>query len=322
MEDINNFQQEPNETLYQVWKRFKKLLMKCPQHYLTEMWEVILFYNRLDVQTRQILDSKGAIPSKTVVDAKVAIQEMAEYSQKWHNGTSRTRSPTTPNITHSKKKVKPSRKPTTLNLVDLTKEGYRAAAPGFYQRNNANPSYQERRQSMKETLRKFMCELEKRHEENSNMIKKIRALTDAAVRNQGASIKTLEIQIAGGKYGRATKIKTWEILLLENRSAKLHVWKQKVFIFKRTLRGRSLCFVLEMRNNVTPPDTYSVQAPSGGVTHRVKLFKSMVFLQRITTDNSSVVLGVVMCVLYESGRGDGRIRRNTCICEGDTCDCD
>ncbi|GJY82049.1 retrovirus-related pol polyprotein from transposon TNT 1-94 [Tanacetum coccineum] len=42
--------------------------------------------------TRQILDSKGAIPSKTAADAKVAIQEMAEYSQKWHNGTSRTRS--------------------------------------------------------------------------------------------------------------------------------------------------------------------------------------------------------------------------------------
>ncbi|GJY08605.1 hypothetical protein Tco_0375659 [Tanacetum coccineum] len=48
---------------------------------------------RLDVPTRQILDSKGAIPSKTVVDAKIAIQEMAEYSYKWHNGTSsRTRS--------------------------------------------------------------------------------------------------------------------------------------------------------------------------------------------------------------------------------------
>ncbi|GKC32989.1 homeodomain-like protein [Tanacetum coccineum] len=33
-----------------------------------------------------------AIPSKIVADAKVAIQEMVEYSQKWHNGTSRTRS--------------------------------------------------------------------------------------------------------------------------------------------------------------------------------------------------------------------------------------
>ncbi|GKC52367.1 ribonuclease H-like domain-containing protein, partial [Tanacetum coccineum] len=30
MEEINNFQQEPDETLYQAWERFKKLLMKCP----------------------------------------------------------------------------------------------------------------------------------------------------------------------------------------------------------------------------------------------------------------------------------------------------
>ncbi|GJT58191.1 hypothetical protein Tco_0993245 [Tanacetum coccineum] len=63
-------------------------MMKCPQHYLTDMQEVILFYNGLDVPTRQILDSKSAIPTKTVVDAKIAIQEMAEYSQKWHNRTS------------------------------------------------------------------------------------------------------------------------------------------------------------------------------------------------------------------------------------------
>ncbi|GJY50594.1 putative reverse transcriptase domain-containing protein [Tanacetum coccineum] len=97
MEEINNFQQETDETIYQAWERFKELLMKCHQHYLTEMHEVILFYNRLDVQTRQILDSKGAIPSKTVVDAKVAIQEMAEYSKKWHYGTSRTRSTKTSN---------------------------------------------------------------------------------------------------------------------------------------------------------------------------------------------------------------------------------
>nr|GEY32961.1 glyoxalase I, glyoxalase/bleomycin resistance protein/dihydroxybiphenyl dioxygenase [Tanacetum cinerariifolium] len=54
----------------------------------SEEKEVILFYNGLDVPTRQILDSQGAIPSKTVADAKVAIQEMAEFSQKWHNGTS------------------------------------------------------------------------------------------------------------------------------------------------------------------------------------------------------------------------------------------
>ncbi|GJT81035.1 hypothetical protein Tco_1055377 [Tanacetum coccineum] len=39
MEEINNFQQESDETLFQVWERFKELLMKCPQHYLTETQE-------------------------------------------------------------------------------------------------------------------------------------------------------------------------------------------------------------------------------------------------------------------------------------------
>ncbi|GJU59813.1 hypothetical protein Tco_1237579 [Tanacetum coccineum] len=40
-----------------------------------------------------------------------------------------------------------------------------------------------------------MSESTKRHEENSNLIKEIRASTDDAIRNQGALIKTLEIQI-------------------------------------------------------------------------------------------------------------------------------
>ncbi|GJZ97084.1 hypothetical protein Tco_0669418 [Tanacetum coccineum] len=35
MEEINNFKQEPDESLFRAWERFKELLMKCPQHYLT-----------------------------------------------------------------------------------------------------------------------------------------------------------------------------------------------------------------------------------------------------------------------------------------------
>ncbi|GJU71901.1 hypothetical protein Tco_1263306 [Tanacetum coccineum] len=187
------------------------------------MYEVILFYNGLDVQNRQTLDSKGAIPSKTTADAKVAIQEMAEYSQKWHNGTSRTRSTETSdglaaiqaqlnNLGREIKKVnekvytsqircKQCKGPHYTKDCPLKEEGktleeayytqfsgpfqgggYRVAAPGFYQRINANPSYQERRQSMEETLSKFMSESAKRHEENFNMIKEIRASTDEAER--------------------------------------------------------------------------------------------------------------------------------------------
>ncbi|GKE62134.1 hypothetical protein Tco_1512501 [Tanacetum coccineum] len=46
-----------------------------------------------------------------------------------------------------------------------------------------------------------MGESAKRHEENSNLIKEIRASTKAALRNQRTSIKTLEIQI-----GQITKV--------------------------------------------------------------------------------------------------------------------
>ncbi|GJS80787.1 putative reverse transcriptase domain-containing protein [Tanacetum coccineum] len=170
MEESNNFQQEPDETLFQACERFKELLMK------------------------------GVIPTKTAKDAKKAIQEMVEYSQKWHNGPSRGRSTKTSdglaamqaqlnNLGREIKKVNEKVYATQVGW------GYRATAPGYYQRNNANPSYQERRKSMEETLSKFMSESAKRHDENSSLIKEIRAMTDAAVRNQRASIKTLEIQI-------------------------------------------------------------------------------------------------------------------------------
>ncbi|GJU36716.1 hypothetical protein Tco_1185070 [Tanacetum coccineum] len=175
---------------------------------------------------KQILDSKGAIPTKTAADAKVAIQEITKYSQKLHNGTFRTRSTKTSDelasiqaqLNNLRREIKMVNEKVydaqvgceqckgpyynkdyplkeegkTLEEAYYTQFGapfqqggqYRAAAPGFHQRNNANPSYQEQRQSMEESTSKFMSESAKRHEKNSNLIKEIRASTDAAIRNQ------------------------------------------------------------------------------------------------------------------------------------------
>ncbi|GJR24195.1 hypothetical protein Tco_0972722 [Tanacetum coccineum] len=64
----------PNITIDQVMVRaFPMSLTRA-----AKMQEVVLFYNGLDVPTRQILDSRGAISLKTAVDEKVAIQEMAK----------------------------------------------------------------------------------------------------------------------------------------------------------------------------------------------------------------------------------------------------
>ncbi|GJT48607.1 zf-CCHC domain-containing protein [Tanacetum coccineum] len=152
IEEINNFQQEPDESLFRAWERFKELLMKCPQHYLTD------------------------ISTKTS-DGLVAIQAQLN------------------NLRREIKKVNEKVYAAQFRTPYQPAGQYRAAGPGFYQRNNGNSSYPDRRQTLEESLTKFMVESAKRHEENSNIIKEIQASTDASIRNQGASIKTLEIQI-------------------------------------------------------------------------------------------------------------------------------
>ncbi|GKB33532.1 hypothetical protein Tco_0872933 [Tanacetum coccineum] len=218
IEEINNFQQEPDETLYQAWERFKELLIKCPQHYLTEMHEVILFYNGLDIPTRQILDSRGR--STETYDGLAAIQaqldnlgrEINKVNEKVYDaqvGCEQCKGP------HYTKDCPLKEERKTLEEAYYTQfggpfqgRGYRATALGYYQRNNANTSYQERKKSREDTLSKFMNESFKRHEENSNLIKEIQAKTDAAIRNQGASIKTLEIQI--GQMSKSSPIRREE----------------------------------------------------------------------------------------------------------------
>ncbi|GKD29671.1 DNA-directed DNA polymerase [Tanacetum coccineum] len=163
---------------------------------------------------------------------------MAEYSQKWHNGTSsKAKSTKTSdglaaiqaqlnNLEREIKKVNEKvyaaqvgcelcKGPHYTKECPLKEEGntleeayymqfrapcqpirqYRAAGTRFYQCNNVNFSYPDRRQTLEESLTKFMTKSTKRHEENSNIIKEILASTDETIRNQGALIKTLEIQI-------------------------------------------------------------------------------------------------------------------------------
>nr|GEX86922.1 hypothetical protein [Tanacetum cinerariifolium] len=68
--------------------------------------------------------------------------------------------------------------------------------------------------------------------------------------------------------------------------------------------GRSLCFVLEMRNNVTPPDTYSVQAPSGGVTDCTPPFPThdTPFTEIITSTQKSPVIPYRQVMVLSPGQ--------------------
>ncbi|GKD18148.1 hypothetical protein Tco_1207306 [Tanacetum coccineum] len=219
------------------------------------MQEVVLFYNGLDVPTQQILDSKGAIPSKTTADAKVAIQEMAEYSQKWHNVTSRTKS--------------------TENSDGL------AAIQA--QLNNLEEKL--RRQSMEETLSKFKGESAKRHEENSNFIKEIRASTDAAIRNQRASIKTLEIQI--GQMSKVLQERGFGSLLSSTKTnTRDHV--------------KSISTTVEAYASSIRPYSYGASHIDNSIPRKEKdpgSFTLPCFINNVCFDNALADLGASVSVL-------------------------
>ncbi|GKA92926.1 hypothetical protein Tco_0814851 [Tanacetum coccineum] len=128
---------------------------------------------------------------------------MAEYSQKWHNETFRERSTKTSdglaaiqaqlnNLGREIKKVNEKVYAAEVGCEQCKGPHY---TKDFPLKEEGKKLEEERKQSMEDTLRKFMSESAKIHEENSNLIKEIRAMADAAIRNQGASIKTLEIQI-------------------------------------------------------------------------------------------------------------------------------
>ncbi|GJZ85673.1 reverse transcriptase domain-containing protein [Tanacetum coccineum] len=65
LEEIHNFKQEVDKPLYRAWERYSNLLYRCPQHDLNSQQRVHIFYTRLYIHTRIMLDSKGFIPLMT-----------------------------------------------------------------------------------------------------------------------------------------------------------------------------------------------------------------------------------------------------------------
>ncbi|GJR90031.1 ALP1-like protein isoform X1 [Tanacetum coccineum] len=86
LEDIYNFKQEGDESLYQAWERYNDMLYKCPTYDINSHQKVNIFYKGLSTMNRQLFDSHGPIPGMRPAQALTAIQTMAGHSQKWHEG--------------------------------------------------------------------------------------------------------------------------------------------------------------------------------------------------------------------------------------------
>ncbi|GKA87161.1 hypothetical protein Tco_0808872 [Tanacetum coccineum] len=194
LEDIHNFKQEGDESLYQAWER---------------------------TMNRQLLDLHGPIPGMRPAEALTAIQTMVGHSQKWHDDT------TSRNIGSSSskdglaalvrcqicegphldkdcplieevKQVEDVRygefgRTTPFNRSNGGK--FRVGPPGYYTKIDNRPPYAERRQSLEELLAKHQEEFARISTEMEVWIKKLKENVKINTRNQDASLKNLETQI-------------------------------------------------------------------------------------------------------------------------------
>nr|GEZ12783.1 reverse transcriptase domain-containing protein [Tanacetum cinerariifolium] len=55
--EIINFLQKPNKTFNEAWERFKDLLRQCPHHGFSELHQLDTFYNTLNPNDQDALDS-------------------------------------------------------------------------------------------------------------------------------------------------------------------------------------------------------------------------------------------------------------------------
>ncbi|PHT34510.1 DNA-directed RNA polymerase subunit beta [Capsicum baccatum] len=54
---ISNFRQLPNEALHETWERFKKKLMRCPNHHMTNVHLMEILYRALNSVTKPVVDN-------------------------------------------------------------------------------------------------------------------------------------------------------------------------------------------------------------------------------------------------------------------------
>ncbi|GKD70715.1 hypothetical protein Tco_1324805 [Tanacetum coccineum] len=121
MKEINNFQQEPDKNLYQAWERFKELLMKCPQHYLTEMQEK---WHSGTSRSRSTETSDGlAAIQAQLHNLGREIKKVNEKLYAAQVGCEQCKGPHYTKVCPLKKEGKTLEELTTRNLVDLFKEG-------------------------------------------------------------------------------------------------------------------------------------------------------------------------------------------------------
>ncbi|PHT48550.1 Translocase of chloroplast 34, chloroplastic [Capsicum baccatum] len=95
-DEISNFRQLPTEALHETWERFKKKLMRCPNHHMTNVHLMEILYRALNSVTKPVVDNSagGSFMDLTFNEASGMLNRMTKQSRAWHTRDSEVASST------------------------------------------------------------------------------------------------------------------------------------------------------------------------------------------------------------------------------------
>nr|GEU32817.1 reverse transcriptase domain-containing protein [Tanacetum cinerariifolium] len=151
--EITNFCQRPDESLFEAWERYKLSIDRCPNHNMLPVTQIDSFYNGLNLRHRDTINAAidGTFMKRRPEECYDLIENMIAHHNDWDTFAQRTTVGHTRNVYASGayNKGGNSYQPQgNRNLLSYRSDNY-LGPPGFNQnqnRSNQNQNYQNRNQ--------------------------------------------------------------------------------------------------------------------------------------------------------------------------------
>ena len=88
--EIIVFKQGEDESLYNAWERYKKMLKRCPMHRIDHITQTDIFYHAMNYTSKEIIDAAcyGAFKIKSAEEANQLIEDLAKSNYRALSETS------------------------------------------------------------------------------------------------------------------------------------------------------------------------------------------------------------------------------------------
>nr|GEZ26961.1 reverse transcriptase domain-containing protein [Tanacetum cinerariifolium] len=90
--EITNFRQRPDESLFEAWERYKLLIDRCPNHNMLSVTQIDTFYNGLTLRHRDTINvaAGGTFMKRRPEECYDLIKNMTAHHNDWDTSAQRT----------------------------------------------------------------------------------------------------------------------------------------------------------------------------------------------------------------------------------------